>query len=142
MGRDLSDLKAPGTASAIGRVFGEENPQILSQVLANSPATRFISSADKLFDPRKSIAQKVMNLGTGVKVTDVDVAKQRAIETRSALEEMMRGHPNLSKHTRFYVKPEDQKDLTPEEIEMMRMYSGLQDKAREYAKEQRIGIKR
>jgi hypothetical protein len=139
--RNLSDLKAPQSASAIGHLMGDDNPQLLSQIMANSPATRFISSADKLFDPRKSLGQKLLNLGTGVRVTDVDTEKQRAVETRQALEEMMKGHPNLSKHTRFYVKPGDEANLTPGEIEMMRMYSGLQDQARAYAKSQKIGVK-
>ena len=42
--RRLSDLQAPQTASAIGRLFGEENPQLLSQILVNTPATRFITA--------------------------------------------------------------------------------------------------
>lgn len=139
--RQLSDLKAPQAASAIGSLFGDDNPQLLSQVLANSPATRFVSSADKLMDPRKSIAQKLLNLGTGVKVTDVDTDKQRAIDTRQALQEMMAGHPNLSRYSSFYVKPDDVKDLSPDEIELMRAYSTQQAQARAYAKTQRgIGI--
>jgi hypothetical protein len=138
--RKLSDLKAPQAATAIGHLFGEDNPQLLSQVLSNSPFTRFATSADKLLDPRKSIAQKLVNLGTGVRVTDVDTEKQRAVELRAELERMMQGHPNLSKYTSFYVKPEQVANLSPEEIQMMRVYSELQDRAKAYAKEQRTKI--
>ena len=53
----------------------------------------------------------------------MDVEKQRAVETRAALEEMMAGHPALSQYTSFYVKPEDASRLTPEDIVMMRMYT-------------------
>jgi hypothetical protein len=76
-------------------------------------------------------------------VTDVDTDKQRAIDLRSSLEEIMKSHPDLSLYSSFYVKPEDQAKMSPEEIEMMRMYSGLQDSARAYAKEKRekIGLK-
>ncbi len=139
--RRLSDLKPQGTASAIGGLFGEDNPQLLSQILANSPATRFISSADKLFDDRKGIGAKAANLLTGVRVTDVDTDKQRAVELRTKLEEMMRTQPHLSRYTNFYVKPDEIGNLTREEVEMMRFYSELQERAKEFAKSQRIGIK-
>ena len=69
-----------------------------------------------------------------MRVTDVDVDKKRAVETRSALENIMRGHPILSQFTNFYVKPEDMAKLTSEEIEMMRKYTELQDRAKQYAK--------
>lgn len=148
-GRKLSDLKAPGTASAIGGLFGEDNPQLLGQIMSNSPLTRFFSSADKIGDPRKSWAQKALNLGTGVKVTDVDMDKQRAIDTRQAFQGIMDRHPNFSQFTSFRVKPEDAAKLTPEEIELMRGYTQQQGMAREYMKrkkaadalaQQRIGV--
>ena len=63
------------------------------------------------------MASEGSNLATGVKITDVD--KQRAIETRSDLEAILRQHPNLSRYSSFYVKPEDQADLTSEEVELM-----------------------
>jgi hypothetical protein len=139
--RQLADLHAPKAASAIGHLLGEDNPQMLSQVMSNSPFTRFVSSADKLMDPRKSWGQKALNLATGVKVTDVNVDKQRAIDTRNALKQIMDGHPNLSRYSSFYVKPEDAKDLTPEEIELMRAYATQQAQAKVYAKSQRIGMR-
>ena len=139
--RQLSDLHAPQAASALGRLWNDDNPQLLSQVMANSPLTRFVSSADKLMDPRKSWAQKALNLGTGVKVTDVDVDKQRAIDTRAALEDILRTHPNLSRYSAFYAKPEDEANLTPEEIKLMRLYAGQQAAAKAYAKSQRVGVR-
>jgi hypothetical protein len=67
----------------------------------------------------------------------MDVDKQRAIELRNTLEGMMKGHPDLSQYQSFYVKPDDMAKLTPQETEMMREYSGLQDAARAYSKSQR-----
>jgi hypothetical protein len=63
---------------------------LLGQIMATSPMTRFFTSADKLTDPRKAWWQKVLNPLSGVRVTDVDVDKQRAVETRAALEVNMR----------------------------------------------------
>jgi hypothetical protein len=58
---------------------------------------------------------------------------------------MLRGQPDLSRYQRFYVNPGDQANLTPDEVEMMQLFSGLQDAARAYAKSQRtpqqIGIR-
>ncbi len=84
----------------------------------------------------------MLNLLSGARITNVDVDKQRAVETRAALEQMMSGHPELSKYTSFYVKPEDAFKLTPEDILVMRKYSMLQDQARLYAKQKReqIGV--
>jgi hypothetical protein len=105
--------------------------------LGELPLTRFFSSAEKLTDPRKATWQKLANLLSGVRVTDVDTEKTRAVETRTALEDIMRTHPNLSTYSSFYVKPEDAAKLTPEEILMMRKYSELQERAKTYAKEKR-----
>ena len=141
--RNLSDLKAPQSVSALGRLFGDDNPQLLGHVVANSPLTRFATSADKLMDPRKEWWQKALNLLSGARVTDVDLDKQRAIETRSALENILKGHPDISQYTDFYVKPQDAGRLTPEEIMLMREYSTIQDQARPYAKQQKqIGVQR
>jgi hypothetical protein len=132
--RKFSDLKAPQAATAVGLLFGDDNPQLLGQIFANSPLTRFVSTADKLMDPRKEAWQTALNLGTGVRVTDVDTDKERAVELRSALEQMMKGHPHLSQYRSFYVKPDDVSKLTPDEILLMRRYSMLQDAAKQFAK--------
>lgn len=71
----------------------------------------------------------------------MDTDKQRAIDTRAALEEILRQHPNLSRYSSFYVKPGDIENLTPEEIQLMQLYSTQQKAARDYTKSQRIGIK-
>jgi hypothetical protein len=135
--RRLSDLRAPAAATAIGRLFGEENPQLLAQVMANTPFTRFVTTADKLIDDRKGWAAKAANLLTGVRVTDVDTDVQRAVEMRNTLEDILRGQPHLSNYTSFYVKPEEVPQLTEEEVLLMRLYSEMQDRARAYAEQKR-----
>jgi hypothetical protein len=70
---------------------------------------------------------------------------QEAIELRDTLEEMLRGHLDLSRHQRFYVNPGDQANLMPDEVKMMQLFSGLQDAARAHTKNrrtpQRIGVR-
>jgi hypothetical protein len=140
MQRKLSDLKAPQATSAIGHLFGDDNPQLLAQFMANTPLTRFATSADKVLDSRKGIGSKALNLLTGLRGTDVNTEKQRAIDTNNAVREMMRGHDNISEYPSFYVKPTDAAKLTPEEVEQMRLYSTLQQHSRDYAKQQRLQI--
>ena len=53
----------------------------------------------------------------------------------------MKTHPTLSQYSSFYVKPDDVKDLTPEEVQLMRAYATQQAEAKAYAKSQRIGIR-
>lgn len=122
-------------------MIGDDNPLVLSQTPAYMPLITFVTPADELLDNRKGWGAKAANLLTGVRVTDVDVDKQRAIETRNALEGILRGQPHLSKYSRFYVKPGEAANLTPQEIELMRLYSTIQDNARDHAKQQRIGIR-
>ena len=52
--------------------------------------SKFFTSADKLTDPRKAWLQKAANLLSNVLVTDVDTDKQWAVETRAALEDILR----------------------------------------------------
>jgi hypothetical protein len=105
--------------------------------MANTPFTRFVTTADKLIDDRKGWAAKAANLLTGVRVTDVDTDVQRAVEMRNTLEDILRGQPHLSNYTSFYVKPEEVPQLTEEEVLLMRLYSEMQDRARAYAEQKR-----
>ena len=62
-GRKLSDLRPQGAVGAVGGLLGDQYPrstQLAAQILANSPASRFLSTADKLMDPRKAAWQKAL----------------------------------------------------------------------------------
>lgn len=130
-GRPLSSLRPQGTASAIGRLVGEDNPQLLAQILANTPATRFISSIDKLMDDRKGVLPKLLNLGTGVKVTDVDVEKTRSIEAAQARNELLSRMPHVRGYTTYYPAKGQADQLEPDEVRMLRMLATMQQAARD-----------
>jgi hypothetical protein len=82
---------------------------------------------------------KALNLLTGVRVTDVDVEKAKAIEARKSLEELLRKAPHLSQFTNFFVKPDDVAQLTPEEVKMMKLYANSQEASKAYAKAKKQG---
>jgi hypothetical protein len=136
-GRRLSDLRPQGTATALGRVFGEDNPQLLAQVMANSPLSRFFTTWDKMVDERKPLWAKLLNTLSGVKITDVDTEKQQAIEMNNALRDMMRGQPHLRESIDYSIRPGMEPMLTPAEMEQMRMKVELQKRSRQYMEQQR-----
>lgn len=137
-GRKLSDLKPQGVVGMLSPFAGDDTQGIVAQALANSPATRVLSTIDKIADPRKAWWAKALNLTTGLRVTDVDMQKMRAIETRQALEELLRKNPHVSQYTNFYVRPEDKLNLTTEDTEKLQLMSRLQSNAQRHAREQRM----
>lgn len=72
----------------VGRLTGEKmpasqerslmKPGVMEQVIANSPYTRWISSARTALDPRKSALGKLFNLASGAKVYDISPRAQEA----------------------------------------------------------------
>ena len=117
-------------------------PRIQNRSDPKDTLASFATSIDLASDPRKTWWQKALNLASGARVTDVDVEKQRAIETRDALEKILQGQPGISQYTDFYVKPQDAAKLTPEDVQLMREYSTIQDAAKKYAAQQKkqIGV--
>lgn len=140
-GRKLSDLRAQGVAKQIGGIWGDDNPQLLAQVLANSPAARFASSFDKLTDDRKPIWARALNLGTGVKLTDVNTERQKAIEAAAVRNQLLSSMPHIAQYTHYYPRKGEEENLTPEEIEMLRLIPTMRNRAIEANQaQQRIGI--
>jgi hypothetical protein len=141
-GRKLSDLRPQGVVGGLGKFIDPDtrHPDITNlaaQVLSNTPATRFLTAIDKLNDPRKGIVPKALNLLTGVRVSDVDMEKTRAIETRKALEALMQHNPLFATHSNLYVRPEDQAKMTPGDIALMQAYSAVQANAQAAAEKKR-----
>jgi len=140
-GRQLSDLRPSSLVSSMTEaITGAGDPrrdQMLTQLLMNTPATRFLTTAQRLADPRKAWWQTALNLGTGVRVTDVDLDKQRAIETRDAILEAAGAMPHLAKHTSAYVPYQYQGMLRPDEIKLMQMQATYQQQATQYAEQKK-----
>jgi hypothetical protein len=106
---------------------------MLTQIIANSPATRFATALDKAFDPRKPLPLRALNLLTGARVTDVDTDKARAVEMRKMVEDILRGQPGVAPYTNFYVDPREAASLSPESVQNMRLLRSLQEGARRHA---------
>lgn len=86
-GRPLDELNPPigQTLANVARVTGRDPsvpvdlPDIVEFAAANSPASRYITTARQITDPRKHPLSLAANLTTGVRVTDVSPEAQDAI---------------------------------------------------------------
>ncbi|WP_435018246.1 hypothetical protein TA3x_000201 [Tundrisphaera sp. TA3] len=141
-GRKLSTIQPGPTATALGRLIGEDHPQFLSQVLANTPAARFLTSLDKLIDDRKGFGVKALSLATGMGLSTVDVAKARQMEAAAARDELLSRMPHVKSRIGYYVKQADVPSLGADEVEMLRLMATMQAQAREGQRQpQRIGVR-
>ena len=81
---------------------------------------------------------KALNLGTGVRISDVEMEKARATGTRKMLESTLALDPAISTHTEPYLRPEDQAKLKPETPERLKILSRLQSNAQKAAQQKRL----
>lgn len=131
-GRRLSDLQPSGAGTLLSG-FNEDLAGPLSQLLAASPAGRTVSTIDKITDERKGLLEKVTNLLTGAKVTDVDVAKQKEIASRDIIQDLLKGRPGFRQFEKLYVQPEKLPMLGEAEFALYQLYKSLEAKAQKEA---------
>jgi hypothetical protein len=124
-GRELRSLTPPfgqlvsRVAGAAGydlpvRPFGFGADPIMRPMeyfVGASPLSRFISTASGLLDPRKSILERAVNLGVGIKTTDVSAA-QMAAQTNEALRNAMTAY-GARTFIKPYFRPEDLASMDP-----------------------------
>ena len=134
-GRNISDLKAP---IGLDRYFDPETASGIASAIGMSPLSRVVSMAAKPFDQRKTWGQTALNMLTGLRVTDVDLSKLRAVETRDKLAAAMKHSPHLANYTEIYPRAGMKDQLTPEEITNLREMAYLQDQARKYMATQKF----
>jgi hypothetical protein len=125
-GRDLGDL------------FSTTGNGLAEQALMNSPASRLLSTYRTATDPRKDVLTKALNLGTGVKLTDIDMEHARATAAREYIQDALSQRPEISHFTNIGVRAGQEQNLTPEEVALLRLNKSLEQQA----VKQRIGVRR
>jgi hypothetical protein len=125
------------TGRDTGDLYSATGSSTLDQLLANSPASRVATTARTLLDERKwsdplAALSIPLNLGTGARVSDVDMAKQRTIAEREFLTEALRGMPDVSRFETFYPRV-PVGELSPEELTLLRLQRTIEQKARQAA---------
>lgn len=95
-------------------------------LLMNSPASRFITTAGTLVDKRKTPLDKALNLLTGMRVTDVDMNRARLQAARRHSENLLMGAPGVRRFENLSVTPEVFQALPPELQDAVRLYRSVQ----------------
>jgi hypothetical protein len=121
-------------------LYPRTGSSIADQIIMNSPLSRALTTYGQLTDPRKDLPAKAINLGTGAKLSDIDLERQRDLAARDLIADELRGQQGVGRFERFYARPEMQDQLTPENVAMLRWQQALDQKAKEQAKTQRIGV--
>lgn len=127
--RDLRDLD-PRT----GRIMEQLGivsdpravPQLLDQVIMNSPLSRAVSTAGQLADSRKNPLEKALNVLTGVRISDVDVEKQKQIAARELLNDRLRGMPGVGFFESAYLRDGADAELDPETARLFALLKAMQ----------------
>ncbi len=139
-GRDLADLHR-GQVESLGGLLSDDTAGILAQTLSGTPLTRAVSTVNRLLDERKGAATKGLSLTSGLKLTDVDTEKWKAIDARHRLEDLLRSQEGVRQSTDYYVKPEERPNVSEEAAQQLRLYASLKARAREAAQQKRkIGV--
>jgi hypothetical protein len=128
-GRKLTDLDTHGPASLWGQI-PEEYARPIAQVLANSPLARFVTTARTWTDPRKSTAAAAINTLTGMRLSDVDMAKQRAIAARKELEAGLAVDPHLASFTNYFPRRDQTGPLPEELVQRLRLFTLMKNEAK------------
>lgn len=130
--RDLRDLD-PRSGRILEQLGLIDNPRdvplLLEQALMNSPASRLLTTTGNLLDDRKTAGQKAVNLLTGLRLSDVDMEKQKEIEARRMIGDLLRQSGAATVFENISVG--DPASLTPEERQLAALSQSLARRARE-----------
>jgi hypothetical protein len=133
----LSSQPLSPLAQSFEPLVGAGAARLGQQVLENTPASRFASTANKALDERQPLWKKAANLLSGVKVSDVDVDQAKAWEMADAAKDVARTMPHLSRYESYYAKPEDQPLLTPDEVRILQVLNAQARDSRAHMKQVR-----
>jgi hypothetical protein len=132
-GRDLRDLRG-NIGQTIENLTGQKigvSP-LLEQGLAMSPLSRLGTTVRTLSDPRKWTSfglPQLVNLGTGARLADVNLPQQQGIVARELIDELLTGSPGVGSFRKVFVNPENIENLTPEELDVYRLYRFIEAEA-------------
>lgn len=113
-GRKLSDLR-PSDLASLGGIIPDQTARALDQVISNSPASRVFHTGDTLLDSRKDTIATLLNIGTGVKLSDINYNQQSAIASRQLAQDQLRDSTKARTRTEVYVPTSERGNLTQDE---------------------------
>lgn len=135
-GRPLTDLK-PYEFASLGGLLNDRQARVLTEVAANTPASRTLSTINSLTDDRKGPGVQALNLATGIKQTDVDVGRARDNAILKMLGQDLLGRPGVRTREEVYVNREGLPNLSEEDRKRYAAYLAAEQRLRDKAKEKR-----
>lgn len=111
-GRELSDRGARTGSAALDELIGA------------TPASRIVSTGSSLASGDDATS-KLLNLLSGARVQNIDVNKERKFATRDLIQQLMDSDASFKKSTDYFVKREDQGNLTPDQLALLKLAQQL-----------------
>lgn len=118
-GRELDDLYQRVPGAGVG----------VNELLGNSPAGPATRMGSIMLDPRKGLSGRLAAFSP-VRITDADMNRAALVQERRMLEEALRADPNVQTFQRLFVPPELAGQLSPEEMQLLRLYSTVLERQR------------
>jgi hypothetical protein len=104
-----------------------------------TPGARVLSTSDRLLDsPQKGALATLLNLGTGVRITDVDQKMATDIAARDALRDLLKQSGSFKSRESVYLdkkKVPEAENLPPELQALLAQYQAMERKSQAAAKE-------
>jgi hypothetical protein len=136
-GRDLDELD-----SRLGRILNPNEPAsvpiLLEEALMNSPASKALTTAGTLRDPRKSWGDVALNTLTGARVTDVDTDKAKYFAARETLDKILSSNPAVRRFTDLYVPGDQLGRLSEEQQRAYAVYKNVQKESQAKARQRKL----
>lgn len=123
-GRDLN----------VNDLYGPTGNTLLEQGLSNSPAARLYTTYKTLTDQRKGLFDNLLGQTTGLKVSDVDVLKQKDQLVRQLLEDRFKDTKGIGAIQDYYVKPDEANLLSPDDLKLYSLYRDITKRQKERGK--------
>lgn len=131
-GRKLDDLK-PSTTVSLGGLLPDDLARGLTELVANSPASRAVHTVDTFLDPRKDVGATLINLGTGVRLTDIDTARQQDIAARQLVKDELRGTAGIRTREEVYAPVAERGNLDPTQRFLLELLKSTDKKVQDRA---------
>lgn len=133
-GRKLEDLR-PYEFATLGGLVPEDQARLATQVLANSPASRVFSTANRVADERKgTLATGASLLGLG-QITDVDTERVKDVVARDLLQNLLKGQPGVRSREEVYVPADRRAGLSEQELLQLQLLNQVEQRQAKRARE-------
>ena len=107
-------------------------PHILDIVLRASPASRAGTFITSVTDEKRTPAQKLLDVLSGVKIGTYDMRKQKSYEMESIINDILKTHPDVRQFVRSYIPKEKRETAAPEVEKLIKIIPILEKERKKF----------